>query len=136
MTLRDLVEAYARSRDPQYFATDAIVEQMPLGRILRGRAAIAAMFRTFYLDTFTDPVERITNVAVDDTLGIGVVESMFRAQHTRESLGVTLAGSDVELPIVGVYEAENGLLTRGRIYFDVGSVLGEYRRRRPTRATP
>jgi len=127
-SIRDLLEAYARSRDPQYFAADATLEQVPLGRVLRGRAAIGAMFRTFYLETFADPVERILSVAVDDARGLGVVESVFRGRHVHEALGVAITGSQVEIPMVGVYELENGLIGCGRLYFDVASLLGELRR--------
>jgi limonene-1,2-epoxide hydrolase len=128
VTVRDLVEAYARSRDPQYFAPDAIVEQMPLGRVLRGRAAIGAMLRTFYLDTLVDPVEHIARVAVDEFSGIGLVESTLQGRHAHEPLGIALGGTAVELPMVAVYEIQNGLLARGRIYFDVATLLGELRR--------
>jgi limonene-1,2-epoxide hydrolase len=126
-SIRALVEAYAHSHDPEYFAPDATVEQIPLGRVLRGRAAIGGMLRTFYLDAFSDPVERILCVAVDETHGVGVVESIFRARHAREALGIGLAGAEIEVPMVGVYEVEGGLLARGRLYFDVATLLGELR---------
>jgi limonene-1,2-epoxide hydrolase len=127
-SLRELVEAYARSRDPEYFALNATVEQMPLGRVLRGRAAIGAMLRTFYLETFSDPVERIVTVAVDDSRGIGVVESTFRGRHMGEAFGIAIGGTQIEVPMVGVYQIEDGLIGCGRLYFDVTALLGDLRR--------
>jgi predicted ester cyclase len=123
--LRDLIEAYARSRDPLYFAEGAVVEQVPLARALRGRPAIAAMLRLFYLDAFSDAHDEIRSVIVDPDRHAAVVESTFSGRHTGEVLGLSLAGRRVELPMVGVYEADGDLIRAGRLYFDLATLLGQ-----------
>ena len=126
--LRALIEAYARSRDPLYFAEGAVVEQIPLARVLHGRPAIAAMLRLFYLDAFAEADEEIRSVVVDDDRHVAVVESTFRGRHTGEVLGIPLTGRRVELPMVGVYEAEGALIRAGRVYFDLATLLGQLAR--------
>jgi limonene-1,2-epoxide hydrolase len=126
-SIRDLVHAYALSRDPQFFAPEATIEQMPVGRVVRGRTAIGAMFRSFYLEAFSNGDEHIRGIAVDDTRRVGVVESIFRGRHAREALGIPLSGSRIEVPIIGIYEFEADQIARGRVYFDVATLLGRFR---------
>jgi len=124
-SLRDLIHAYALSRDPQFFAPEATIEQMPVGRVVRGRTAIGAMLRSFYLEAFSNGDERIRGIAVDDIRRIGVVESIFRARHARAALGIPL--TQVEVPMIGIYEFEADQIARGRVYFDVVTLLGRFR---------
>ena len=126
-SLRDLIHAYALSRDPQFFAPEATIEQIPVGRVVRGRTAIGAMFRSFYLEAFSNGNEHIRGIAVDDTRRIGVVESIFRGRHAREALGIPLSGAQVEVPIIGIYEFEADQIARGRVYFDVATLLRRFR---------
>ena len=104
------------------------MEQVPLARVLRGRPAIAAMLRLFYLDAFSEADEEIRGVVVDGDRRVAVVESTFRGRHTGEVLGIPLAGRRVELPMVGVYEAEGTLIRAGRLYFDLATLLGQLAR--------
>ncbi|TMB59037.1 MAG: ester cyclase [Chloroflexi bacterium] len=125
-SIRDLVEAYAQSRDPLYFAPEAVLEQVSLGRLVRGRTAIGAMLRALYLEAFSEVHEELRRVVVDDTRRIGVVESLFTGRHAHETLGLPLTGGQVKVPIVGVYEIEERLIVRGRLYFDVATLLGRF----------
>ena len=51
--IRSVIEAYAHSHDPKYFAEDAVFTQMAMPQPFTGREAIAGMLRLFYEDAFS-----------------------------------------------------------------------------------
>ena len=101
---RTVVEAYAQSHDPQYFAEDAVFTQMPLPQPFSGRRAIEGMLHLFYRDAFSDASGELRHVAADTTKGLGFVEFTFRGRHTGELMGIKPTGRQVEVPMLGVYE--------------------------------
>jgi len=129
---RVLIDALARTRDPQYFAPDAVLYDMPVGRPFEGREAIASLLRLFYAEAFSDAEAEVRTVALDAEQGLGFIEWTFRGRHTGDLLGIALTARRVELPILAVCEIADGLVQRGRLYYDTGTLLRQLGRPLPS----
>ena len=120
---RKLIEAFAHSHDPKYFAEDAVYTQMPLPSPLTGRDAIAAMLRLFYHDAFSEARGDLRTVAADTDKGLGFVEFVFRGRHSGDLMGIAATGRQVEVPMFGVYEIANGRIQQARLYYDMATLM-------------
>lgn len=120
---RKVIEAFAQSHDPKYFAEDAVYTQMALAPPLTGRDDIGAMLRLFYHDAFSDARGDLRNVAADTEKGLGFVEFVFRGRHTGDLMGIAPTGRQVEVPMFGVYEIANGQIQRARLYYDMATLM-------------
>ena len=120
---RTVIEAYARSHDPKYFAEDAVFTQIPLSQPFNGRGAIEGMLHLFYRDAFSDASGEIRHVAADTTKDLGFVEFTFRGRHTGELMGIKPTGRQVEVPMLGVYEIGNREIQRARLYYDMATFM-------------
>lgn len=127
--VRALIEAHARTRDPQYLAPGATLRDVAQGRTFEGREAIGAMQRLLFLEAFSEGQAEVRTVAVDEASGIGSVEWVFRGRHTGDYLGIAATGQRVELPMLGVYEVVDDLIRRARIYYDLATLLRQMGRR-------
>ena len=94
---RELIEAFAHSHDPEYFANDAVYTQMPVTQSFNGRNAIEGMLRLFYKDAFSDAHGELRNVAADSEKGLGFIEFTFRGRHTGALMGIPATGRNVEV---------------------------------------
>ena len=120
--VRTLIEAYADSHDPKYFAEDAVFTQMAMPQPFTGRDAIAGMLRLFYEEAFSEAKGELRHVAADTERGLGFVEFTFRGRHTGALAGIPPTGRDVEVPMLGVYEIANGAIQRARLYYDMATL--------------
>ena len=120
---RKLIEAFAKSHDPKYFATDAIYTQMPASQSFSGRGAIEDMLRLFYKDAFSEAEGELRNVAVDTEKDIGFIEFIFRGRHTGLLMNIPATGRHVEVPMLGVYELGGGKIQRARLYYDMATLM-------------
>ena len=123
--MRKLLESYARSHDPAYFAPDAVLT-LSGGAEQRfvGRFEIAAGLRRLYAEAFSQPRVDVRRVAIDSRQGAGVVELVLRGLHTGELLGIPPSFEATELPIVAVYELGRDEIQGGRLYFDATRLRG------------
>ena len=120
--VRTLIEAYADSHDPKYFAEGAVFTQMAMPQPFTGRDAIAGMLRLFYEEAFSEAKGELRHVAADTERGLGFVEFTFRGRHTGALAGIPPTGRDVEVPMLGVYEIANGAIQRARLYYDMATL--------------
>ena len=120
---RKVIEAFAQSHDPKYFAEDAVYTQMALSQSSTGREAIGGMLRLFYHDAFSDASGELRNVAADTEKGLGFVEFIFRGRHTGALMGIAPTGRQAEVPMLAVYEIGNGQIQRARLYYDMATLL-------------
>ena len=126
MTSRDtrtVIEAYAQSHDPMYFAEDAVFTQMALPNPITGRDAIGRMLQLFYHDAFSGASGELRHVAADADRGLGFIEFTFRGRHTGELMGIPPTGREVEVPMLGSYEIANGQIQRARLYYDMATLM-------------
>lgn len=120
---RSVIEAYAQSHDPQFFATDAVYIDMAQAYPVSGREAIARMLRSVFYDTFSDVEVTLHCAAADAGQGIGIIECTFRGRHTGTLLGIKPSFRQVELPMLAIYEVEHGEIRRARQYYDLATLL-------------
>jgi|SRR5689334_1487863 len=120
---RKVIEAFAQSHDPKYFAEDAVYTQIALSQSFNGRDAIAGMLRLFYHDAFSDASGELRNVASDTEKGLGFVEFTFRGRHSGELMGIQPTGREVEMPMLAVYEVADGQIRRARLYYDMAMFM-------------
>ena len=120
---RKMIEAFAQSHDPQYFAEDAVYTQMAPSQSFNGRDAIAKMLRLFYEDAFSEARGDLCNVAVDTEKDLGIIEFTFHGRHTGELMGISPTGRSVEVPMLGIYEVGDGHIRRARLYYDMATLM-------------
>ena len=121
--IRTVIEAYAQSHDPKYFADDAVFTQMALPQPFTGREAIAGMLRLFYEDAFSDAQGELRNVAADNERGLGFIEFTFSGRHTGALMAIQPSGRQVEMPMLGVYEISGGKIRHARLYYDMATLM-------------
>lgn len=122
---RQIVEEFAYSQNPKYFARNAIFVVEPLSESYRGRNAIKAMLDTFYHEAFSDASAEIVNVAADSEKGLGFIEFIFRGKHTGKLRDVLPSGKSVEIPMLGVYEIDGEMIKHARLYYDMSTILNQ-----------
>jgi limonene-1,2-epoxide hydrolase len=109
--VRDFCSAWSR-RDPdellRYFADHAVYHNIPMPAVT-GKAAIGEVFKLF-----VPPSEKIewemVNVAESGDI-------VFTERVDRFVMG----GRTIELPVAGVFELEDGLITAWRDYCDMAT---------------
>lgn len=125
--MRVVMEAFARSHDPQFFAPDGTFTEVAVPRSATGREAIGEMLRHIYYEAFSDGRLDLRTVATDIERGVGLVEGTFRGRHTGELLGIPPTQRLVEVPMLAVYELATGAdggpeIRQGRLYYDIASL--------------
>ena len=113
----DLVRAMCQSwstPDPakiaEFFAEDAVYHNIPMDPIV-GRTAIAD-FITGFLSTFD---------AIDFEIHLQVANGAVVMNERTDTLRGK-DGRDTPLPVVGVFEVHDGLITAWRDYFDMAAI--------------
>jgi steroid delta-isomerase-like uncharacterized protein len=127
-----LVRRYFDRIDADFYSEDAELHDISQPHPLRGREAIRA-FLTMYLDeAFPEGAYQVNRIFADE--GGAAVEWTFRGANTGPLMGVPATLRAVEFSGVSVYEIEQGLLTRARIYYDSATLaeqLGLFGQRLP-----
>ena len=105
--------AYFRDHDVRYLAEDAVFTQMNTGDETRGREAIGQMLHYFYHVAFEAHAE-LTNTVITESNA--VAEFNFKGRNIGEFAGMPATNKEVKVPTCIVYDLENGLIKRARIY--------------------
>ena len=125
---REVLEAYWKNHDARYVAENAVFTMMPSGEEIRGREAIAKHIDGFYHGALDARAEVVNSVFGENK---GVLEALVVGKHTGTFAGVAATGRDVRVPISVVYDLENGLITKARIYLMVNVLLEQIRKAPP-----
>ncbi len=121
---RQILEAYWKDHDARYVAENAVFTMMPSGEVIRGREAIAKHIDGFYHGALDAKAEIVNAVFGENK---GVLEALVVGRHTGTFAGVAATGRDVRVPISVVYDLENGLITKARIYLMINVLLEQIR---------
>jgi predicted ester cyclase len=105
-------------------AEDAVFTMMPSGEVIRGREAIAKHLEGFYHGALDARAEVVNAVFAENK---GVLEALVVGRHTGAFAGIAATGREVRVPISVVYDLENGLITKARIYLMVNVLLEQIR---------
>ena len=111
-TVRRFCEAFSR-RNPdeilQYFTEDAVYHNMPMPPV-QGKAGSKTV-----LDMFLKPAQSVEFIILK------IAEGDDGAVLTERLDKFALAGKNIELPVMGVFDLEDGKIAAWRDYFDMAA---------------
>lgn len=119
---REVMTKYFDSHhsDVSMMAEDVVFTNMATGQESHGRDGVMGMLNYFYRVAFdADATTRTTLFGENNAM----VEGLFVGKHIGEFAGIPATGKDVSVPICVVYDLENNLIKRGRVYFEVPALL-------------
>jgi steroid delta-isomerase-like uncharacterized protein len=101
-------------------AEEVVFTNMATGEEHRGRDGVRQMLNYVYHVAFDADAE-VKSAIISD--GKAAVEFDFVGKHIGEFAGVPASGKNVRVPLCVVYDLSNGMITRGRVYFEVPALL-------------
>ena len=119
---REVMTKYFNSghSDVSLMAEDVVFTVMSTGQEHRSPDGVLQMLEFFYHTAF-DAVAETTNTIFDD--GKAVVEGDFVGKHIGEFAGIPATNKHVRVPLCVVYDLEDDLIKRGRVYFEMPALL-------------
>lgn len=115
---REVMTRYFDSEhsDVSMMTEDVAFTIMATGQEHHGREAVMGMLNYFYHYAF-DATALTENTIFAD--GKALIEGQFVGKHIGEFAGVPATNKDVRVPICVVYDLENDLIKKGRVYFEI-----------------
>ncbi|WP_293680498.1 limonene-1,2-epoxide hydrolase family protein [uncultured Phenylobacterium sp.] len=127
----DVVAAFLNAMEAMDFeagcrlvAPDCEYTNLPMGTA-RGPEGVRATLEPFFAPTLSNQFLVTRQVADGDTV---VMERLDRHQLGPERWA--------ELPVIGIFEVKDGLITVWREYFDLGTLLGQWPELQQAMASP
>jgi steroid delta-isomerase-like uncharacterized protein len=111
---------FASGHDVQYVAEDAVYIDMGNSKETHGREAVKQFLHYMYHVAF-DARAEITNKMFTDNKA--AIEFNFRGKHIGEFAGIQPTGKEVNVPVCVVYDVENGLIKKARIYLLANTMI-------------
>jgi steroid delta-isomerase-like uncharacterized protein len=108
--------------DLSVLSDDVIFTNMATGDENRGRDSVGQMLSYIYHVAFDAKAETKNMIVAD---GKAVFEADFVGRHVGEFAGIPATNKNVRVPLCVVYDLENDLITRGRVYFEVPALLNQ-----------
>jgi steroid delta-isomerase-like uncharacterized protein len=106
--------------DASMLAEDVVFTIMATGQEHRGRDGVTGMLNLFYHVAFDATAPTQTLLFGDHN---ALWEGNFIGKHIGEFAGIPATGKDVRVPICVVYDLENDLIKRGRVYFEMPALF-------------
>jgi steroid delta-isomerase-like uncharacterized protein len=115
---REIMTKYFNSghSDVSMMADDVVFTVMATGQEHQSPEGILQMLNYFYHVAFDATAETKNTIFAD---GKAVVEGDFVGRHIGEFAGIPATNKEVRVPICIIYDLENDLIKRGRIYFEM-----------------
>ena len=110
----------AEHSDVSMMADDVVFTVMATGQEHQGRDGVLGMLNYFYHVAFDASATTRTVLFGENN---AMVEGEFVGKHIGEFAGIPVTGKAVQVPLCVVYDLENDLITRGRIYFEIPALL-------------
>ena len=120
---QNLIEKYfARGHDVQYLAEDAVFIDMGNGKESHGREEVKQLLNYMYHVAFDARAEVTNSVFAENK---AAMEFNFRGKHIGEFAGIPPTNKEVNVPICVVYDIENGLIKKAKIYLLANVLMGQ-----------
>lgn len=116
---------FASGHDAKYLAEDTVFTDMGNGKETHGREAVKEMLNYMYHVAF-DAKAEVTNKMF--AANKATMEFKFRGKHIGEFAGFQPTNKEVDVPICVVYDLENGLIKKARIYLLADSMMKQLAR--------
>ncbi len=108
--------------DVSMMAEDVVFTVMATGEESCGREAVLGMLTYFYHVAFDAmAITHLTLFGENNAM----VEGDFVGKHIGQFAGIPATGKDVRVPICVVYDLENDLIKRGRVYFEMPALMAQ-----------
>jgi len=111
---------FASGHDAKFLAEDAVFTDMGNGKETHGRQAVKEMLNYMYHIAF-DAKAEVTNKMFAPNKA--TMEFNFRGKHIGEFAGLQPTNKEVNVPVCVVYDLENGLIKKARIYLLADSMM-------------
>ena len=106
----------SQHQDLSMMAEDVVFTHMATGDEHRGPDAIRGMLDYMYHQAFDARVEERSRIIAESQ---GVVEGDFVGTHIGEFAGIPATGRQVRVPLCVVYDLEEGVIRRARVYLEL-----------------
>lgn len=115
---RAVITKYFDSKhtDVSVMSDDVVFTTMATGEEHHGKEGVQQMLNYFYHVAFDADAEIKNLIFADDQ---AVFEGVFVGKHIGEFAGVAATNKQVRVPLCVVYDLENGLIKKGRVYFEM-----------------
>ena len=119
---RETMQRYFNSEhdDASMMAEDVVFTVMATGEEHHGRNGVLGMLHYFYQVAFEATFANRVTLFGDEN---AMIEGDFVGKHLGEFAGVPATGKDVRVPLCVVYDLENDLIKRGRVYFEMPALM-------------
>ena len=119
---REVMTKYFNSKhaDVSMMSKDVVFTIMPTAQEHHGQDVVLQMLNYFYHIAFDAEAETKNTIFAE---GKAVMEGDFVGKHIGEFAGVPATNKDVRVPLCVVYDLENNLIKRGRVYFEIPILL-------------
>ena len=119
---REVVTKYLNSKhsDVSMMADDVVFTNMASGQEHRSPDGVLQMLNYFYHVAFDATAETKNTIFAD---GKAVLEGDFVGKHIGEFAGIPATNKHVRVPLCVVYDLEDDLIKRGRVYFEMPVLL-------------
>lgn len=110
------VRAFLNQGELNVISEQATFQDFTRPESIQGPEAISQMIYNFYNVSFPGAEAEFTNIVAGEESV--VMEFTFRGVHTGELWGIPPTGRAVEIPMCVIYDLEDGIIQRGRLYYD------------------
>lgn len=115
-----VMESYFAGQSMDDVAEDAVLTLVGSGQEVHGREAIGEFISAFYNVSFNGSFES-SNLIVGD--GSAALEGFLVGTHSGEFAGIPATGKEVRVPMVIVYELQEGKIQHIRVYLLMATLL-------------
>ncbi|HEX6252552.1 MAG TPA: ester cyclase [Gemmatimonadaceae bacterium] len=106
--------------DLSMMAEDVVFTNMATGDRHEGVEGVRQMLQYIYHVAFDAHAETRTVLVTEDH---ALLEGDFVGRHIAEFAGIPATGRNVRVPLCVVYDLENAMIKRGRVYFEVPALM-------------
>jgi len=119
---RETMNRYFNSEhgDTSMMAEDVVFTIMATGQENHGREGVLEMLNYFYHIAFDANAKTRVMLFGEEN---AMIEGDFVGKHIGEFAGIPATGKDVRVPLCVVYDLENDLIKRGRVYFEMPALM-------------